>query len=48
MLPGNINRPTAGIKQELKDDDENCSMTDKSEDEKKEMKNRSRTRCTES
>uniref|UniRef100_A0AAX7URE7 Transcription factor E2-alpha n=1 Tax=Astatotilapia calliptera TaxID=8154 RepID=A0AAX7URE7_ASTCA len=43
VLPGNINRPTAGIKQELKDDDENCSMTDKSEDEKKEMKNRSRT-----
>ncbi|XP_013767911.1 transcription factor 3a isoform X1 [Pundamilia nyererei] len=45
-LPGNINRPTAGIKQELKDDDENCSMTDKSEDEKKEMKNRSRTSCS--
>uniref|UniRef100_A0A669CHF8 Transcription factor E2-alpha n=1 Tax=Oreochromis niloticus TaxID=8128 RepID=A0A669CHF8_ORENI len=42
-LPGNINRPTAAIKQELKEDDENCSMTDKSEDEKKEMKNRSRT-----
>ncbi|XP_030607561.1 transcription factor 3a isoform X3 [Archocentrus centrarchus] len=42
-LPGNINRSAAAIKQELNEDDENCSMTDKSEDEKKEMKSRPRT-----
>lgn len=47
-LPGNINRSAAAIKQELNEDDENCSMTDKSEDEKKEMRSRPRTRCPES
>ncbi|GAA6234861.1 transcription factor E2-alpha-like isoform X2 [Lates japonicus] len=43
-LPGSLNRSSsADIKQEEKEDDENCSITDKSEDEKKEMKARLRT-----
>uniref|UniRef100_A0A665X1W7 Transcription factor E2-alpha n=1 Tax=Echeneis naucrates TaxID=173247 RepID=A0A665X1W7_ECHNA len=43
-LPGNLSRSSgADIKQEEKEDDENCSITDKSEDEKKDMKTRLRT-----
>ncbi|XP_069013224.1 transcription factor 3a isoform X2 [Embiotoca jacksoni] len=37
--PGNVSRSSgAPIKREEKEDDENCSLTDKSEDEKKDMK----------
>ncbi|XP_039998976.1 transcription factor 3a isoform X2 [Xiphias gladius] len=40
-LPGSLNRSSgADIKQEEKEDDENCSITDKSEDERKDMKAR--------
>nr|XP_020471780.1 transcription factor E2-alpha-like isoform X1 [Monopterus albus] len=43
-LPGNLNRSDGGdIKQEEREDEENCSVTDKSGDEKKEMKARLRT-----
>ncbi|XP_028282980.1 transcription factor 3a isoform X2 [Parambassis ranga] len=43
-LPGSVNRSSAAaIKQEEREDDENCSLTDKSEDEKKDMKARLRT-----
>ncbi|XP_071347419.1 transcription factor 3a isoform X3 [Trachinotus anak] len=46
-LPGSLNRSSgADIKQEKKEDDENCSITDKSEDEKKDMKARLRTSCS--
>ncbi|KAF6727647.1 Transcription factor E2-alpha [Oryzias melastigma] len=43
-LSGSITRSGgAAIKREEKEDDENCSITDKSEDEKKDMKSRLRT-----
>ncbi|XP_044074177.1 transcription factor 3a isoform X5 [Siniperca chuatsi] len=43
-LPSSLSRSTgADIKREDKEDDENCSITDKSEDEKKDMKARLRT-----
>ncbi|KAK7945743.1 hypothetical protein WMY93_001471 [Mugilogobius chulae] len=43
-LAGGLNRPTvAEIKRERKEDDENCSVTDKSDDEKKDFRNRIRT-----
>ncbi|KAM4551000.1 transcription factor 3a isoform 1-T3 [Odontesthes bonariensis] len=43
-LSGNPNRSSgAAIKREDREDDENCSLTDKSEDEKKDMKARLRT-----
>lgn len=44
-LSGSVTRSGgASIKREEKEDDENCSITDKSEDEKKDMKTRLRTR----
>lgn len=44
-LSGSITRSGgAAIKREEKEDDENCSITDKSEDEKKDMKSRLRTK----
>lgn len=44
-LPGSLNRSSVtDIKQEEKEDDENCSITDKSEDDRKEIKIRPRTR----
>ncbi|XP_037537646.1 transcription factor 3a [Nematolebias whitei] len=44
VLPGNLTRSSGAlIKQEEREDDENCSITDKSEDEKKDMKTRFRT-----
>ncbi|XP_040910859.1 transcription factor 3a isoform X1 [Toxotes jaculatrix] len=43
-LPGSLNRSSApDIKREDKEDDENCSITDKSEDERKDIKARLRT-----
>uniref|UniRef100_A0A8C8E1Q0 Transcription factor E2-alpha n=1 Tax=Oryzias sinensis TaxID=183150 RepID=A0A8C8E1Q0_9TELE len=43
-LSGGVTRSGgASIKREEKEDDENCSITDKSEDEKKDMKTRLRT-----
>uniref|UniRef100_A0A3P9L6H7 Transcription factor E2-alpha n=1 Tax=Oryzias latipes TaxID=8090 RepID=A0A3P9L6H7_ORYLA len=43
-LSGSVTRSGgASIKREEKEDDENCSITDKSEDEKKDMKTRLRT-----
>nr|XP_046265374.1 transcription factor 3a isoform X1 [Scatophagus argus] len=40
-LPGSLNRSSiVHIKREEKEDDENCSVTDRSEDEKKDMKAR--------
>ncbi|XP_041848329.1 transcription factor 3a isoform X3 [Melanotaenia boesemani] len=43
-LPGSLNRSGgATIKREEKEDDENCSITDKSDDEKKDMKPHLRT-----
>ncbi|XP_076600990.1 transcription factor 3a isoform X4 [Chaetodon auriga] len=40
-LPGSLNRASgADVKREDKEDDENCSITDRSEDEKKDMKAR--------
>ncbi|XP_008292695.1 transcription factor 3a isoform X2 [Stegastes partitus] len=43
-LPGSVNRSSgAAIKREDKEDDENCSITDKSEDEKRDMKAHLRT-----
>lgn len=43
-LPSGLNRSCApGIKREKKEEDDNCSVTDKSEDERKDMKNRIRT-----
>lgn len=45
-LPGSISRSSASdIKREDKEDDENSSIPDKSEDEKKDIKARIRTRC---
>lgn len=44
-LSGSLNRSSGSdIKREDKEDDENCSVTDRSEDEKKDMKARLRTR----
>ncbi|KAG7214656.1 hypothetical protein INR49_010548 [Caranx melampygus] len=44
MPAGSLNRSSVtDIKQEEKEDDENCSITDKSEDDRKEMKVRPRT-----
>lgn len=38
-LHGSLNRISGGdVKREDKEDDENCSLTDRSEDEKKDMK----------
>ncbi|XP_022610813.1 transcription factor E2-alpha-like isoform X2 [Seriola dumerili] len=43
-LPGSLSRSSgADIKQEEKEDDENCSITDKSDDERKDMKAHLRT-----
>ncbi|XP_023258668.1 transcription factor E2-alpha-like isoform X1 [Seriola lalandi dorsalis] len=43
-LPGSLRRSSgADIKQEDKEDDENCSITDKSDDERKDMKAHLRT-----
>ncbi|MEQ2262331.1 hypothetical protein XENORESO_006917 [Xenotaenia resolanae] len=43
-LPGSGNRSSGtAIKREEKEDDENCSMTDKSEDDRKDLKARLRT-----
>ncbi|XP_061588068.1 transcription factor 3a [Cololabis saira] len=43
-LSGNVSRSSgAAIKREDKEDDENCSITDKSEDERKDMKARLQT-----
>uniref|UniRef100_A0AAV2JT90 Transcription factor E2-alpha n=1 Tax=Knipowitschia caucasica TaxID=637954 RepID=A0AAV2JT90_KNICA len=43
-LPGGLNRSSSSdIKRERKEDDENCSVTDRSDDEKKEFRNRIRT-----
>lgn len=45
-LSGSLNRSSsADIKREDKEDDENCSITDRSEDEKKDVKPRLGTRC---
>ncbi|XP_014881971.1 transcription factor E2-alpha-like isoform X1 [Poecilia latipinna] len=45
-LPGSGNRSGGtAIKREDKEDDENCSITDKSEDDRKDLKARLRTRC---
>lgn len=45
-LMGSINRSSAPeVKREEKEDEENCSITDKSEDEKKDVKARLGTRC---
>ncbi|XP_051262980.1 transcription factor 3a isoform X1 [Dicentrarchus labrax] len=43
-LPGSLNRSSGtDVKREDKEDDENCSITDRSEDEKKDTKGRLRT-----
>uniref|UniRef100_A0A3B4AVV6 Transcription factor E2-alpha n=1 Tax=Periophthalmus magnuspinnatus TaxID=409849 RepID=A0A3B4AVV6_9GOBI len=43
-LPGGLNHSSVPeIKRERKEDDENCSITDKSDDEKKDLRNRIRT-----
>uniref|UniRef100_A0AAQ4RGS4 Transcription factor E2-alpha n=1 Tax=Gasterosteus aculeatus aculeatus TaxID=481459 RepID=A0AAQ4RGS4_GASAC len=45
-LSGSLKRSSGSdIKREDKEDDENCSITDRSEDEKKDMKARLGTRC---
>lgn len=45
-LTGSTNRSSgADIKREDKEDDENCSITDRSEDDKKDLKPRLGTRC---
>lgn len=45
-LSGSLNRSSiADIKREEKEDDENCSIADRSEDEKKDMKARLGSRC---
>lgn len=45
-LPGSLSRMGGSdIKREDKEDDENCSLTDRSEDEKKDMKARLGSRC---
>ncbi|XP_072297410.1 transcription factor 3a isoform X3 [Eucyclogobius newberryi] len=43
---GGLSRsPASDVKRERKEDDENCSVTDKSDDEKNDFRNRIRTSC---
>lgn len=44
-LSGGINRSSGDIKREEKEEDENRSVADKSEDETREMNGHLRTRC---
>lgn len=44
-LPGRNRSSGTVIKREENEDDENCSVTDKSEDDRKDLKARLRTRC---